>query len=63
MQGVAEPPAKALRTPRAAGAAGILSALPLGGAMILVRMAVPAVRSTRPPISPTPPATTPCGWL
>ncbi|MEU4227090.1 hypothetical protein AB0F17_22560 [Nonomuraea sp. NPDC026600] len=42
MRGVAEPPAKALRTPRAAGAAGILSALPLGGAMILVRKAVPA---------------------
>ncbi|MEU7857491.1 hypothetical protein [Nonomuraea sp. NPDC049141] len=40
--GDAEPPAKALRTPRAAGAAGILAALPLGGAMILVRLAVPA---------------------
>jgi hypothetical protein len=41
MQGIAGSPAKALRTPRAAGAAGILAALPLGGAMILVREAVP----------------------
>lgn len=41
MQNTAEPPAKALRTPRAAGAAGILSALLLGGAMILVRRAIP----------------------
>jgi hypothetical protein len=42
MQGIAGSPAKALRTPRAAGAAGILAALPLGAAMILVREAVPA---------------------
>ncbi|WP_084958762.1 hypothetical protein [Thermoactinospora rubra] len=41
MQRKAEPPAKALRTPRAAGAAGVLSALLLGGAMIQVRRAVP----------------------
>ncbi|MEU7834333.1 MULTISPECIES: hypothetical protein [unclassified Nonomuraea] len=41
MPGIAGSPAKALRTPRAAGAAGILAALPLGGAMILVRRAVP----------------------
>ncbi|MGP3955696.1 hypothetical protein ACTWPT_06825 [Nonomuraea sp. 3N208] len=41
MQDSAEPSAKALRTPRAAGAAGILSALLLGGAMILVRRAMP----------------------
>lgn len=41
MQDTAEPPAKALRTPRAAGAAGILSALLLGGVMILVRRAIP----------------------
>ncbi|MDP4501776.1 hypothetical protein Q9G87_07375 [Nonomuraea sp. G32] len=41
MQDSAEPSAKALRTPRAAGAAGILSALLLGGAMILVRRAIP----------------------
>ncbi|WP_433517975.1 hypothetical protein ACQP2T_21975 [Nonomuraea sp. CA-143628] len=42
MQGIGGPPAKALRTPRAAGAAGILAALPLGGTMILVRRALPA---------------------
>lgn len=41
MQGTDEPPAKALRTPRAAGAAGVLSALLLGGAMVQVRLAVP----------------------
>ncbi|MFE3452625.1 hypothetical protein ACFXJ8_27245 [Nonomuraea sp. NPDC059194] len=41
MRGTAEPPAKRLRTPRAAGAAGILSALLLGGAMVLVRLAIP----------------------
>lgn len=34
------PPAKALRTPRAAGAAGIVAAVLLGGAMILVRQAL-----------------------
>ncbi|MEU4331505.1 hypothetical protein [Nonomuraea dietziae] len=36
-----EPLAKRLRTPHAAGAAGILAALLLGGAMVLVRLAVP----------------------
>ncbi|MEU7895089.1 hypothetical protein AB0B45_19795 [Nonomuraea sp. NPDC049152] len=41
MRGSAEPPAKRLRTPRAAGAAGILSALLLGGAMVMVRLAIP----------------------
>ncbi|MFD1935669.1 hypothetical protein ACFSKW_29785 [Nonomuraea mangrovi] len=41
MQGSADPPAKSLRTPRAAGAAGILAALMLGGAMVLVRLAFP----------------------
>jgi len=35
------PPAKALRTPRAAGIAGVVSAVMLGGAMILVRKAIP----------------------
>ncbi|MFI6803210.1 hypothetical protein [Streptosporangium canum] len=41
MQDRAQPPVKALRTPRAAGAAGILSAFLLGGTMILVRRAIP----------------------
>ncbi|GAA3467609.1 hypothetical protein [Nonomuraea roseola] len=36
-----EPPAKRLRTPRAAGVAGILAALLLGGAMVLVRLSIP----------------------
>lgn len=36
-----EAPAKVLRTPHAAGVAGILSALLLGGAMVLVHKAMP----------------------
>ncbi|MFI6597347.1 hypothetical protein ACIBHX_13915 [Nonomuraea sp. NPDC050536] len=36
------PPAHSLRTPRAAGAAGIAAALLLGGAMIAVRRAIPS---------------------
>lgn len=41
------PPAKALRTPRAAGAAGVISAVLLGTAMVLVRHAL----HTPPPSS------------
>ena len=42
MSAVTEPPERALRTPRAAGVSGIIAALLLGAAMILVRSTIPA---------------------
>ena len=42
MSAVTEPPGRALRTPRAAGFAGMIAALLVGAAMVLVRLSVPA---------------------
>ena len=42
MPAVTEPSGRALRTPRAAGVAGMVAGLLLGAAMVLVRIAVPA---------------------
>jgi hypothetical protein len=48
MAAVDAPPGSALRTPRAAGLAGMVSALLLGATMVLVRIAIPADPSGAP---------------